>query len=355
MTLQWKLAPTPKDDELLSSFLVRVAHAHGTGAYRFFSYHLPHTSIWNRDIDRSVSDATLDKIAQLSGNTVERIQDMTLRCYMNLSRLNSNKANVKKIEAISPWINSIGIYHTTRRKHGLQYCPACLIDSPFFRKNWRMSFATICPHHNCYLLDACPSCDSPIAPHRNHVSNLHCHICHMLLINTPLREINSDIYEKLREIQDLFLKGYSPKIEINAEFNELLVGIHVLLSILRKRRNHYRSSDILLDAGEAPVELLRKDSRFRVLIFMYQLLSQWPDSFHKLANEVGLNQRHAIGYINPSWLQSELNMLPIGKPKEKVHRTKTAIADLKSNQRQKPDGWRTKRAELLLKIIKNTL
>ena len=355
MTLKWKLAPRPKDDELLSSFLTRVAHAHGIGAYRFFSYHLPHTSIWNRDIDRSVSDSTLLQIALLSGHAIERLQDMTLRCYTTFSDANLDQCSGKKVEAISPWINSIGIYHTTRRRYGLQYCPACLVDDPFFKKAWRLSFVTICSQHNCYLLDACPSCDAPIAPHRNHVSHLNCHICQRSFINSRLPNIDIDVDKELQVLQNFYLQGYSSTIPINAEFDDLLIGTHKLLSILRKRRNHYRGSDILLNAGEAPIELLRHDSRSKVINFLYELLSFWPDSFRQLTNEVGLNQRHAIGYCNPQWVQAELNMLPLGKPKKKIHKAITVFTDLRSNQRQKPNGWRTKRAELLLKSIKSEL
>ena len=56
-------------------------------------------------------------------------------------------------------------YRPTRA--GLACCPVCLAQSPFLRREWRLSFVTACPSHGVELLDACPECGAAYAPLSN--------------------------------------------------------------------------------------------------------------------------------------------------------------------------------------------
>lgn len=68
----------------------------------------------------------------------------------------------------SPGILPLGIYHRKRTRYSLMYCPECLRDDdyPHYRKNWRLSVATVCMQHRVQLLDHCPQCLKEIVPHR---------------------------------------------------------------------------------------------------------------------------------------------------------------------------------------------
>lgn len=350
MSMVWKLAPTPRDDELLSSYLVRVAHAHGAGAYRFFSYHLPKTAIWNRDIDRSVSDNTLERIALMSGLTFDRVYEMTLKPYMLRLGLELGSKENKKIPAIFPWLNAIGIYHTTRRRFGLQYCPECLSIDPIFKLQWRSAFVTACPLHHRTLLDTCTSCDSPIVPHRNHVSQLHCHLCHHSLTMGLPHKIHSPSSEELFFLPDLYSNSSSKQISIQANIAELFIGIHKLLSMLRRHGTYCRKNHLLINAGKGPIELLRTKDRAKVVIFLKTLLDGWPNSFRKIAAETGLNKNHTIHTLSPTWVQSEIDLLPPGSIKTRRNNKNSLAEEFKIIKRDKPSGWRTRHAELLLKM-----
>lgn len=48
------------------------------------------------------------------------------------------------------------------KKKVAKVCPSCLHDSPYCRKVWNLSFATVCPIHSCLLIDECPKCGSTI-------------------------------------------------------------------------------------------------------------------------------------------------------------------------------------------------
>lgn len=350
----WRFAPEANDDELLSSYLVRVAHAHGIGAYSFLSHHLPCTAIWNRDIDRTVLDDTIQQIAELSGNTFDCIKGMTLKLYA--SWLDPDfRSQEDVVRAISPWINSIGIYHTTRRRFGLQFCPLCLANDSIFRKEWRLSLVTVCARHGCALLDACPRCGAPVVPHRNHVSHLHCHICQQHLANHYSPLLDNVLFEKLRIIQGCCLSKDIQRLGVPSNFSEFVAGSHHLISVLRERASHYHGSNVLARLGNAPIELLRTKTRINASLFLYDLLTEWPNSFRLMAQQIGLNQRHAINRQFPLWVRSELELLPQGAPRSRKVKVDNVAAQLRSVQRQKPKGWRSRRAELLFKMIKKDL
>ena len=96
----------------------------------------------------------------------------------------------------------IGVFHRSRHKFGLQICPLCLAEDkePFYRKEWRLSWVTVCTRHNSLLLDRCPGCQAPIVFHRGDMgwrnqfvsfSNVRCSNCEVYW--TSQRVINETI------------------------------------------------------------------------------------------------------------------------------------------------------------------
>jgi hypothetical protein len=352
MNPMWRRAPVPFEDELLSSYLVRVAHCHGVGAYSFYSYHLPKTAIWARDIDRSVSDSTLQKISVMSGLSFERLKDMTLQS--NPYSLHQGSEKSESCRAVYPWLNAMGIYHNTRRRFGLQFCPHCINADPFYKKPWRVSLVTVCPQHCCNLFDACPRCGAPVIPHRNHVSLLNCHKCQRPLTKFISSQSDSVSIDKRLKLQNMYLNSGGNFFSINAAPTEIFSGVHALLGILRKHRSHSKSVN-RFEMGAGPIELLRLNERANVSLFIYALLDAWPNSIREIANELKLNQRHVGQYSYPSWIKTELDALPQGKPKTRKEKSRSVLEQLKSVQRHKPEGWRSTRAQLLLKMTKEKL
>lgn len=153
----------PLPDELLSSWLVRLAHGHSMKLQAFSSLVFGRNKpIWNRDIDKLAPDWMITKLSEASGVSMELVLNSSLRSYEGiLYEQHQPNGNTK-------WLLPLGIYHRTRRDHGLQYCPHCLAEDavPYFRKRWRLAFSVVCTKHECYLLNACPQCDSALSPHR---------------------------------------------------------------------------------------------------------------------------------------------------------------------------------------------
>ena len=153
----------PLPDELLSSWLVRLAHAHGYKSEQLCSILLGRGEpMWNRDIDRTISIELRDALKKATSATDEQIDAATLVAFAGYV---SGQVNAL---GTSRWIIPLGIFHRKRRTPGLMYCPLCLAtDQPsYYRRSWRLSFVTVCTEHHVELRDCCEACAAPIAPHR---------------------------------------------------------------------------------------------------------------------------------------------------------------------------------------------
>ncbi|GHA70397.1 hypothetical protein GCM10009007_08920 [Formosimonas limnophila] len=159
----WPIHPQPYSDELLSSWLVRIAHANGLKVQTFCHLEFDQRfEVWNRDIDRLAPDWLLQRIQAKTGLSRKRILNTTLLAYQG--KLYDRYRAAGQL----PWITTLQIYHRKRRGHGLQFCPQCLAedDEPYFRKSWRTALHTLCPKHMNLMHDHCPACDESIAFYR---------------------------------------------------------------------------------------------------------------------------------------------------------------------------------------------
>jgi hypothetical protein len=179
----WPVHIKPKDDELISSWLVRLARAHGLKLHTFCSVTWPGKQIWNRDIDKSSDTEMVGVLSTRTGTPIERVQATTLASYANVLYEKHNRFGP------SSWIMPIGVYHRTRKKFGLQYCPRCLAEDedPYYRCKWRLAFIVVCERHHVVLHDRCPKCGEAINFHRDELGNHRkvvtvsltlCHACH---------------------------------------------------------------------------------------------------------------------------------------------------------------------------------
>jgi hypothetical protein len=71
----------PKEGELFSSWLFRLATINLTKAHTFCRFHLPGQNIWNRDIDRLVPDIMIERLALLTEIPFQTLYQLTLRSY----------------------------------------------------------------------------------------------------------------------------------------------------------------------------------------------------------------------------------------------------------------------------------
>lgn len=159
----WPIRYKPLPDELLSSWIVRLAHGHGLKVQTFCNRLFGNTrQIWNRDMDRLAPGWLLDALSLHTGTPPERVFETTLRRYEGVLYSRFRAAGHLH------WIQVMQMYHRKRTGFGQQYCPRCLAtdDVPYFRTRWRLSLVTFCAEHRCMLLDRCTACDAPVSFHR---------------------------------------------------------------------------------------------------------------------------------------------------------------------------------------------
>ena len=150
--LLWPIRYKPKPDELLSSWLVRLAVGHGmkvqTFCHRIFGNQ---RQVWNRDIDRLAPDWLIEELSIRTGTPIATANATTLRTYDGFLYQGFRSSGTL------PWVQTLGMYHRKRQGYGQQFCAACLASdaTPYFRRAWRVSFNTVCPIHKLAFPQTC--------------------------------------------------------------------------------------------------------------------------------------------------------------------------------------------------------
>lgn len=159
----------PKDDELLSSWMVRLAIAHGVQPDTFYSSLVPSKRKFPSHVDEIDDNFTFYVLELATGVSRDRIEGTTLTPRQdNLTKYHS-AGNLTPQAMPYQWIMPISSRYKPYHVFGLQYCPNCLSEdeAAYFRRRWRFAFVTLCSKHRVLLLDRCTRCSLPIDYRRN--------------------------------------------------------------------------------------------------------------------------------------------------------------------------------------------
>lgn len=235
----WPVHFKPLPDELLSSWLVRLAHSHGLKVQTFCNLIFGNRlQVWSRDIDRLAPEWLITELADRTETPIKQVMSTTLQSYKGIIY------HRHRASGTLSWIQSLKLNHRKFEGFGLQFCSECLAqdEEPYFRKSWRVAFNTVCTIHNCMLHDRCPSCGHGVAFHRNDmrhsqyvttISLKECHYCGSdLSASRSIRSnyVDSNISEFLSNLSlKLVYGGLS-----QAEIDSLLVMHHLAKLIFTK-------------------------------------------------------------------------------------------------------------------------
>lgn len=162
----WPIHPKPLEDELLSSWMVRIARG----------FYINPCVFWRRvggvasfrAIDCNPDAALLRLLAERTHTPVSRVMQTTLRRFDSLALLRE------------------GSYRNL-----VAFCPSCLADgTAYFRRSWCVNFVLVCGRHNAVLLDCCPRCRALVRPERiplERASLASCRTCGFDLSGSPFR------------------------------------------------------------------------------------------------------------------------------------------------------------------------
>ncbi|MCU7872093.1 MAG: TniQ family protein [Candidatus Thiodiazotropha sp. (ex Lucinoma borealis)] len=239
----WPAHPKPLQDELLSSWIVRIAQANviklQTLSRMLFGENL---SPWMRDIDRTPPPWLLNTFCRYTGTNRQTVGRATLETYKN--RLFANN----RVSGHQQWILTLSQAGTNRYAYGQQYCPVCLAEDsvPYFRKQWRIAVFTYCPIHQVELHDACPECKKPVVYYRvdfgrdikDALPIYACHACGYDLRESELRSV----YFPSGELQRIFNKLSVSLIDAKQGGKRFDLGffdvLHQICRVMGTRQNH---------------------------------------------------------------------------------------------------------------------
>ena len=156
----------PKEDELFSSWFCRLAINHHVKPQTFIqNYFGRHFPIMNRDIDLNTPKQLFEILEKHIPLSKKNLNKLFLSDYVSYA--------FEKISEKGGYTNNVlplGINHRKRKRFGLQFCPSCLKEKIYYRKQWRLATSLICTDCNQYLHDRCFRCSHPIAFHRINIS-----------------------------------------------------------------------------------------------------------------------------------------------------------------------------------------
>lgn len=290
----WPIPLPPKPDELLSSWLVRLAHAHQVKVHSFCRHVWPQVAIWNRDIDKLAPPELLQTLAARTLTPIERVRQTTLMPYCE--RLIGSP--VSPAQGHTAWLMPLGIYHRTHRIGGLVYCPLCLERdgaTPYYRTVWRLAFHIVCPTCGIYLHERCPACGEPVNFFRIELGRKSadadrpistCHRCAFNLGQSPVEPAPVKTLRRYRSLYRISREGWNQGVLYPHQYFRVLRQLLRLLGSsfwraqplqvdLRLRRGHALD----WNAGLASFEQLPIAQRACLLDEALWLLDDWPHRF----------------------------------------------------------------------------
>lgn len=145
---RWPVSVDPLPDELLSSWLHRLALANGIVPRSFAGALGFDERMWSPRLDLCLPRHVAKLLADQTGLAIEDISGMTTSGG-----------------AMAPLLLPLRDSAHRNRSTWMQYCPQCLAadDAPYFRRQWRLASRVSCFAHGCGLRDRCPACHAGIA------------------------------------------------------------------------------------------------------------------------------------------------------------------------------------------------
>lgn len=355
----------PQEDELLSSWLVRLAIAHGQKLHTFTRLLWNKSGIWARDIDRSVTKEQIEVLANRCGVKFDIALETTFESYIGWIY------ETHKFLGPNPWLTTIGVYHRKRIKFGQQFCWKCLAEDskPYFRRHWRLAFFTVCVKHKISFSDRCHKCFFPVNFHRDELGNYfsfapgfltRCFNCQSdlrkgLITESEVPADEIEFYEKLNKSIEVGFWQLTPNRKIHSL--AFFAGLRQILKILSMNDNRIRNlrtefshiraqQEQIVDGKRKTIDFpeLHISERRNLLIIANNLLIDWSTEFitlskkHNILSSLWLRHleeyRGAIFKPSPFWLWEAISA---NLEKKKYHPTsreiKAAIRYLKMSNK----------------------
>jgi len=220
---------TPREDESLYSYVIRVALAFGVSPGSFVRSYLPEIkhNVGEVDFDVFINEDMIKVFSYRFRTDYESLYKTSLRSF---SGILFEKPNPK---TTTPFVDALKEVKTFFTGFGYKICPLCIIESfknsekkaiiksPHLKKFWRISFYLVCPEHQLLLVDRCPKCGASINLHKGYLKEVFgvCFRCGLSFAEFP--QISCNPYP---EVLEMFLTLYGVLREGKGMLNYLNNG-----------------------------------------------------------------------------------------------------------------------------------
>ena len=329
----WPIHPHPLPDELLSSWMIRIAHGNGFKVHNFYAeFFGREKQIWNRDIDHHAPPWLLEALEERTGVRRERIEQTTLR------NLESWVFEQFTENGITKGVLPLGIFHRTRRSFGQQFCPLCISEDPepYLRRRWRLAWTFICDRHDVFMQDRCPTCERPLTPHRSDfgvrlgvpekTTMARCDSCKSRL-DTFVAKAEPELVQVQKAINKVLSLGF---VELGGS---TIYSPQFFEGLCRTMR--LAPSQLVLSKKRPIFELASLPQRALLLQFSMQLIASWPSKLLMRCEEIphAYTTLTAGGDMVPYWLQSVLRRnVYLGKSRISIEEA-AAMVNIAAGQR----------------------
>lgn len=324
--------------------------------WSFAELNWPGNRVWTRDIDTFGPNDVIRDVATRTFDNYDRVLEATLRPEIALLPRGAGGSSL---------LTRAGVFHTTRRRHALAYCPACMRGEPdVWLKEWRYAFSIVCPLHSVLLRDSCPACDAPLAPHRNEDPlTPRCDRCGCDLRSAEIVTFADSFAVRLQrllvdELGRVFVDCRSPICEVadppfinrKVDFRDVRALVAVSsVPWMRLKLMSRLASPFLTGTGRMRrfFETARFSFRHETMALVGRLMSNWPDTFLEVAHECGLTQCMFRSVDISPTLADALVQLP---DRARSHTTKPPVVHdraLQRLRRRDPATYRDQRAQKL--------
>lgn len=314
------IVPQPLEDELLSSWLTRVAIEHRRQLPIFLTLFVKKegNQVSRRDLDFIFDEKFLENLASKSNLKKEDIFKMSLRSEEGyLFSCNDCLYPPLQIRKLAD----------KRTHNGLMYCPKCLSEDkiPYFRKKWRYEFYNACPKHKVFLTDRCWRCYEKInfAKIKHFKEICICHKCEKDFRENLVIKINSNFEYGLKAI-NWFEKGLNDGYFIidDEKINSLFVfeSFTALRSIV-DRKNELNLEDFpLIEEYKTICKKLEKynskkalsiQKEFLLTSLIFYLFEEFPNNLLNFVSKNKLTHRDFIhGFKDiPFWYKKMIDKI----------------------------------------------
>lgn len=267
------ITPKPEKDEGFISYLLRLTEANG---YDTPSWILSLSGIdymelqWKFTFLFSCSEG-FKKFAKLTGNT---LSDLIGLLYLPAPSPKHTTCDVD--------YNFYGAFFNRSiiRPHCPKVCVKCLNESGYCRRVWDCSLVTVCPIHECLLLDTCPKCKRRLKAIRNRLSVCVCE-CNWSELEPDLRS-EHEIAVSRRVYQ---LCGLLPLDHPSSDRNRLqslaLQDFVIVLTFIAGLE-----CEMSWATGRPSKSIkLRNEDLHTHITNAYRVFENWPRNFHQFLDK----------------------------------------------------------------------